>query len=111
MSCSAVKMFLVPRSSILPDWAGASLGPGASSEAFSLRLADTEEEEEEVVILLARMEARERDKAEVIMCGERDKGLTRTECCTLISDVLSYLNLFTRPAVKQTGIRRSRTWA
>ena len=71
MSCSAVKMFLVPRSSILADWAGASLSPGAWSEVFSLRLvAETEEEEEEVVILLARREVRERDTPEVIISGE-----------------------------------------
>ena len=54
-------MFLVPRSSILAAWAGASLSPGLCSAAFSARLAaDTEEVEEVVETLLTIMESRER---------------------------------------------------
>ena len=54
-------MFLVPRSSILADWAGASLSPGLCSAALSARLeADTEELVVEVETLLAIMESRER---------------------------------------------------
>ena len=61
MSCSGVKMFLVPRSSILADWAGASLSPGLCSAALSASLeADTEELVVEVETLLTTMESRER---------------------------------------------------
>ena len=67
MSCSGVKMFLVPRSSILADWAGASLSPAVCSGAFSARPGDTAEEVEEVVTLLTTWERRERDRVEVII--------------------------------------------
>ena len=54
-------MFLVPRSSILAAWAGASLRLGLCSAVFSARLeADTEELVVEVETLLTIMESRER---------------------------------------------------
>ena len=60
MSCSGLKMFLVPRSSILLAWAGASLSPGLGSAVFSASLEAVEEEEVEVETLLAIRENRER---------------------------------------------------
>ena len=66
MSCSGLKMFLVPRSSILAAWAGASLSPGLGSAVFSARLEAVEVEEVELETLLTIMDSRERLMLEVI---------------------------------------------
>ena len=73
MSCSGLKMFLVPRSSILAAWAGASLSPGLVSAAFSARLEAVEVEEVEVETLLTIRESRERLMLEVIRDVEQLK--------------------------------------
>ena len=78
MSCSGVKMFLVPRSSILAAWAGASLRPGLCSAVFSASLeADTEELVVEVETLLTIMESRERLILGDIMDVEQTKVVVK----------------------------------
>ena len=89
MSCSGLKMFLVPRSSILADWAGASLRLSVCSTDFSIAL-ELELEEEEL-ILLAMSERKERDimlrvQRETKVSSVSAIYLTSYACCTQISE-------------------------